>query len=110
MTLGNIHVHRRSKVSLIQLVLMCKERYLVGEPECRSFFAPLIDGLKILENEGVDLELEKKVLGTVAYISGDNLGSHWVGDFATNFLSKRYFCRYCKVTKNNFQANPLSYG
>ena len=58
MTLGNIHVHYRSKVNLIQLVLMCKEKDLVSEPECQLFFAPLINDLKILENEGVDLGFE----------------------------------------------------
>ena len=33
-----------------------------------------------------------------------------MGGFTTNFSSGKYFCRYCKVTKDSFQVNPLSSG
>lgn len=39
-------------------------------------------------------------------IAGDNLGSHGIGGFTENFSHSRYFCRYCEVTREEFQKEP----
>ncbi|CAK8689047.1 unnamed protein product [Clavelina lepadiformis] len=107
--LGNIYKHCRSKIDCFQLVLLCKEKYLhLNSDYMASLFAPLIADLKILENEGIDVGVGDKLRGTVLCITGDNLGSHWVGGFTTNFSSSCYMCRYCKIKRSSFVDNCLS--
>ena len=110
LTLGNILPHHRSKVAPIQLVLLCKEKYLTSELAYRSLFAPLRNDLLKLESEGIDLGFDKLVHGTVAFIAGDNLGSHWVGGFVTNFSSAKHFCRYCLKSKESLKNSPSTLG
>ena len=38
---------------------------------------------------------------------GDNLGSHSVRRFNTNFSSSSFFCRYCNTTQAEFNKNCL---
>ena len=75
-TLGNLPAYLRSKVNIIQLVLLCEEKHLTSLSSYKSLFSPLIRDLKKLESEGINVGIGKSVCGTVAYISGDNLGSH----------------------------------
>ncbi|KAI4896937.1 hypothetical protein NFI96_008700 [Prochilodus magdalenae] len=54
---------------------------------------------------------ETVVKGTLYCIAGDNLGSHCVGGFTENFSSSTYFCRYCLISRTEFQGNdPTSCG
>ena len=110
LTLGNILPHHRSKVSLIQLVLLCKEKYLTSESAYRSLFTPLKNDLLKLESQGIDLGFDKVVYGTIAFIAGDNLGSHWLGGFVTNFSTAKHFCRYCLKSKESFKNSPSTLG
>lgn len=43
--------------------------------------------------------------GTVAYIAGDNLGSHNIGGFTESFAHGR-ICRFFEIT-HDFQNSPL---
>jgi len=66
----------------------------------------LINDLKCLENEGIDISIGNETInfvGTVVAILGDNLESHQIGDFTENFNSE-YFCRFCDITQNQFQS------
>ena len=109
-TLGNLPAYLRSKVNIIQLVLLCEEKHLTSLSSYKSLFSPLIRDLKKLESEGINVGIGKSVCGTVAYISGDNLGSHWLGGFVCNFSSSSHFCRYCHVSRNEFLSDPFSTG
>lgn len=104
--LGNLHPQFRSKVHPIQLVLLCKQQY-VNVNNHRELFQPLINDLKVLESAGIDLGFSEKVLGSVVCITGDNLGSHWLGGFTTNFSTAKYVCRYCSLSQDDFIASPL---
>lgn len=44
------------------------------------------------------------IKGTLYCIAGDNLGSHCIGGFTENFSQSSYFCRYCLITRNEFQS------
>ena len=44
--------------------------------------------------------------GTIFCIVGDNLGSHTIGGFNESF-SSNHFCRFCRISKENFHENPL---
>ena len=83
------------------------ERLLEGNPN--AIFRPLLNSLKVLEHSGLDLGSDSKILGSVLYVLGDNLGRHCVGGFRTNF-NARYFCRYCFVTESDLTETVLQLG
>ena len=97
-------------MNIIQLVLLSEEKHLTSLSSYKSFFSPLIRNLKKQESEGINVGIGKSVCGTVAYISGDDLGSHWLGGFVCNFSSSSHFCRYCHVSRNEFLSDPFSTG
>jgi hypothetical protein len=43
-------------------------------------------------------------------ILGDNLGSHGIGGFTENFSRTKYICRYCLITRAEFEENPSLLG
>lgn len=45
------------------------------------------------------------VKGTLYCIAGDNLGSHSIGGFTENFSHSKHFCRYCLITRSQFQGD-----
>ena len=106
-SLANLYAYNRSKVDAMQLVMLCEERFLEGNPN--AIFRPLLNDLKILEHSGLDLGFDRKILGSVLCVLGDNLGSHWIGGFCTNFNAS-HFCRYCLVTKSDFSKDCLAIG
>jgi len=67
----------------------------------------MIDDLKDLELNGISHE-GTVVKGTIAYIAGDNLGSHYIGGFVENFASSPHFCRYCLITHTEFEAKQMN--
>ncbi|CAI5693834.1 unnamed protein product [Oreochromis niloticus] len=48
------------------------------------------------------------VKGALYCIAGDNLGSHCIGGFTENFSSSVYLCRYCLLTRTEFQGADLA--
>ncbi len=105
-TLGNLHMLNCSKVDSLQLTLLCKCRF-VEKCTLQSLFHPLLEDLKIIEEEGIDLDFEGNIKGTVICIAGDNLGSHFVSGFMTNFGSSEFLCRYCTARPTEFMQNPF---
>jgi len=101
-TLGNLHPAVRSRIDTLQLVIICKERYL-KEFGANVVFKPLLDDLMSLETIGIDNGNET-VKGAVVSILGDNLGSHFIGGFVESFSGSGHFCRFCMIT-NEDMAN-----
>lgn len=73
---------------------------------------PLIDDLKILEDEGIDIEVdlkEKNIKGTISSLSFDNLGGNMLLGMVESFQA-RFFCRICKVDRQKidqlFEEDP----
>ena len=88
----------RSRVKSIQLVSLVMSRVWKkhGNEKCN---ARLIDDLAELESNGIEVNVpEKKVVKVaLAYIVGDNLGLHQLGEFSSNF-NHGQICRVCEVT------------
>lgn len=87
----------------MQLVL------LVREVDFKFFgqevvFRVLVNDLKKIEQIGVLVD-DKLVKGTVAMITGDNLGSHCIGGFVENFSACIFVCRYCL-----FKTDEIEHG
>lgn len=65
---------------------------------------PLIDDLKILETEGIQLPfLATPVKGSVIQVTGDNLALHALFGFVESF-SATYCCRLCLTDKSQYQS------
>lgn len=102
-TLADFYPHNRSSVGQLQLVLLCKES------NCKYFgdfkvFGQLIQDLKELETEGIEIVPGKIVKAAVVCIAGDNLGSHYIGGFVESF-SAEYSCRYCLAKREDFVSS-----
>ncbi|KAF7649573.1 hypothetical protein LDENG_00139370 [Lucifuga dentata] len=67
-------------------------------------FSELLADLKELEESGIVVS-DERVKGTLYCIAGDNLGSHCIGGFSENFSRSQYFCRYCLITRSQFQGD-----
>jgi hypothetical protein len=104
-TLGNLEVHNRSNIDQTQLVLLALESDVtcVGD----RIFKRLIDDLRQLESEGIQVASQIYHI-VIAGIAGDNLGSHWLGGFVTNFSSGSHICRFCKMTRTEFDSGCIA--
>lgn len=65
---------------------------------------PLIDDLKILETEGIQLPFSATpVKGSVIQVTGDNLALHALFGFVESF-SATYCCRLCLTDRSEYQS------
>ncbi|CAI5685968.1 unnamed protein product [Oreochromis niloticus] len=109
-SLLNIPPHARSNADHMQLVLLCREKDF-KEFGHENVFSELLTDLKVLEENGITVADKPVVKGALYCIAGDNLGSHCIGGFTENFSSSVYLCRYCLLTRTEFQgADPAVCG
>lgn len=76
----------------------------------RKVFSNLIDDLKYLEREGLNVTVNdevKKVYFPLILILGDNLGLNSMLGFSESFSSD-YFCRFCITQKNKTKVEICS--
>ncbi|KAJ8043193.1 hypothetical protein HOLleu_10176 [Holothuria leucospilota] len=104
-TLGNLHDYNRSTVDQIQLVLLCKEKYFKYFGS-EKVFKKLVEDIHELETIGIYISPHRALLG-VAFILGDNLNSHAIGEFEQNFSTSEYLCRYCLLQRRVFKGSIL---
>ena len=109
LTLADLLPHNRSNIDHVQLVLLCREQDFKNFGQI-AVFSRLVHDLSELEKEGIDIEGNTSVKGTVCAIAGDNLGSHCIGGFSENFSTTEHFCRYCRVDRKTFKESPHSKG
>ena len=99
----------RSKVNPIQLVSLVTSKVWKkhGNHLCNE---RLIEDLKVLETEGVEIEHPTKtaVRAGLQYIVGDNLGQHTIAELNVSFSSGN-ICRWCKVTYDEACRKGLAY-
>lgn len=103
--LGNLEVHNRSNIDQTQLVLLALESDVsrVGH----KIFDRLVTDLRQLEIEGIQVG-DQIYHVMIAGIAGDNLGSHWLGGFLTNFSSGSHICRFCEMTRAEFDSGCIA--
>ncbi|XP_028817922.1 uncharacterized protein LOC114769244 isoform X4 [Denticeps clupeoides] len=94
----------------MQLVFLCREKDF-KEFGHNKVFSELLADLRVLEEKGITIVDKSVVKGALYCIAGDNLGSHCIGGFTENFSSSEYLCRYCLLTRTEFQgADPAICG
>lgn len=107
-----LDVQERSKIDAIQLVLLTYDKYLKIFSQDQIFGA-LVNDLSNLEQNGVNIKTDLdniNIFPFISCISGDNLGSHYLGGYTENFSTSIYFCRYCEVDRPAFEENPCEKG
>jgi adenosine/AMP kinase len=105
MAVANLPCHVRTSIDNLQLVLLCKEKDLNSFGQDQIFDC-LIKDLKMLETDGLLVNTVKVEFRLTCFL-GDNLGSHWLGGFFTNFSSNSFICRYCLVRKEKNNLNSI---
>lgn len=94
----NIPPHLNTHLKNIHLATL----FFVEDLKSVSFnriLQPLVTDLKILENEGIQLN-GSQVYGSLVAISFDNLGGNVLYGIVESFSAK-FFCRLCLINKND---------
>ena len=109
MILLNLPPYLRSKINNIKLVLLCREKY-ISMFSWADILRDLIKDIKILETDGISINLPNKITfrGGLVAVLGDNLGSHQIGGFTESFGNTKHFCRYCEISRKEFEENPFN--
>lgn len=104
--MGNLARKYRSSLQNIRLCLLVKSLTL-KRFGYNNVFKRLIDDLLVLETSGIYVPfLQKKVKGTAAIVSADNLGAHGLGGFIESFSGRTLrICRTCMATYDGIQCN-----
>lgn len=98
LALANLPFHIHTCIDNLQLVLLCCEidiKYF-GQ---QKVFEKLLHDLMHLEANGFQMNGDKWDVRLISVL-GDNLGSHWLGGFCTNFSTSQYICHCCIVHKD----------
>lgn len=98
MTLANLPIYARNTIDNLQLVMLCREMDVdyFGQEQV---FKYLVTELCDLEKNG--LLVDGKVFTVrLVCVLGDNLGSHWLGGFSTNFSRNNYVMSVLSRTAN----------
>lgn len=98
MAFGNLPPEVRYKKDSIQLVALCSEKNFDHE----LVYGKIVQDLLELQLNGIDIPGVGFVKAGLAFISGDNLGSHALAGMLTNFSRAQYFCRYCLLSRKTF--------
>jgi hypothetical protein len=105
LALGNLPAHKRMSVDNLQLVFLCRESDLNFFGQSKVFGC-LMSDLQHLEEKGICFQ-NKTYAVRLYCVLGDNLGSHWLGGFTTNFSVNNFVCRYCLVKRNKEDKTSL---
>ncbi|XP_076322160.1 uncharacterized protein LOC143231523 [Tachypleus tridentatus] len=105
-TIGNLHPAVRTLIDVQQLLLLCREEDFKTHGQ-EKILTPIMTDLLDLEANGVDLGRFGNRKGSVAFVLGDNLGSHMIGGFVENFSSVSHNCRYCLISKDDLEGGNI---
>lgn len=104
--LGNLPYEIRSKTDNIQLLLICKERN-IKEFGINKILEEAVKDLKVLENDGLNINLKFNFKGSVFIFSADNLGAHQVYGLCENFSTTFNLCRFCYFTIDDLKKKDI---
>ena len=85
-------------------LLACFHTVAVKKYGFNTILEPLVHDLKVLECTGVEVPFaDEPVCGTIAQVTGDNLGLHRLLGYVESF-NANYFCHFCLVDKQTSQT------
>ncbi len=110
--LGNIYPEKRGPLRVIQLVSLCLSED-VKQFGLDRILETVIRELEELEITGIVIpEVPIPLKVGLAFVSGDNLGSHQIGGFHEGFSGRKArICRFCLATGEEIQdkLNPYCF-
>ena len=98
--LRNVEEQYISQLQNINLCILVKEKFIKKYKAYKQVLRPLIQDLLTLQNEAILVTVDNmqvRLFGGVATISGDNLSSHALAGFRRVFNSD-HFCRQCMTS------------
>ena len=102
----NLPKYLRSHINTIKLIGLVKEKDFNHD----IVYGKIVENLKRLHSCGIKINTDKIVKAVLVFMTGDNLGSHSLGGFTENFSRAEYFCRYCLVSRELFEAQNGEFG
>lgn len=103
LNIKNLPAKTYSNLNNMILVALFKTVDIKQSLSYDSFLRPLIDELKILETEGILINGEKRIFGTLTSLSHDNLAANQLLGFVGSFRST-HFCRFCLAARTNTET------
>lgn len=103
-TIGNVPLRYRNKDMIFLCLLVTHRSLKLYDPTYHKVFEPLLHDLHLLQ-EGIDVNISrsyKKLTAVLEIVMGDNLSSHAIAGFQTNFNSGS-ICRYCQINYSHFR-------
>lgn len=88
--IGNLDISYQSVDHFTQSLILC-DNALFEFYKFHKIFAPSLEELKILENEGVMVNYKDVFInlkGTISFVAADNLAAHKIGGFVESFNEK----------------------
>lgn len=105
-SIGNLRPHQRSKLSSIQLLLLCKHK-LLKQYGFQVILKPFLLEMQKLGTLGFTVQIDGKlhtIQAFVSYMSSDNLACHGISGYFESFSSKK-ICRHCNATTANIKES-----
>lgn len=102
-SIDNFGLQENSGCDSIYLLLLCPSKDFTHE-NLPNLIGPLCEDLHTLQDHGINVG-NHNLKGSVIFVAGDNLGSHFLGGFYESFgpLVKRP-CRFCLCRNENMQT------
>lgn len=94
----NFPPHFVSQLKNMFLVLLCDSQ-VASNSGCNAILEHFVREIKVLETEGIKIDDNLLLKGTLVQVSFDNLGGNTIFGFVQSF-NHTYFCRICYCEKN----------
>lgn len=106
-SIRNLPKQYASKVSNIYLVSLCRSDDIKTlESDFNDLWSSVVREVSVLEEEGISIDVQTKIKGTISYLGFDNLGANQSLGFVESFSSE-YFCRFCTATKKETKVMTM---
>lgn len=100
LSIQNLPAKYLSKCKYIFLVALCNgDDIKMKHTDFNNIWYPIVNEIKDLETNGIDVQDNRVLKGTLTSIASDNLGAHQGLGFVKSFAST-YFCRFCISSRN----------
>lgn len=103
-TIKNVPSEYYSKLSNIHLVSLCRSDDIkTEEADFNHLWELIVAELSDLEENGVQIDSDTVIKGTVSYLGYDNLGANNSTGFVESFAGT-HFCRFCTASKKETET------
>lgn len=103
-SIKNLPIQYTSKISNIYLAALCRtDDIKTLETDFNDLWQLIVRDISILEQEGIKIDDNTMIRGTVVYFAHDNLGANCAIGMVESF-GTTHFCRFCKSSKKDTET------